>query len=37
MSKVYTKNIKHISLTDRPQRSIKNFLFYIANIENTWC
>jgi len=34
MSKVYTKNI---SLTDRRQRLIKNYLFYIANIEDTWC
>jgi len=34
MSKVYTQNI---SLTDRRQRLIKNSLFYIANIEETWC
>jgi len=38
MSKVYTKKInKHISLTDRLQRLIKNSLFYITNIEDTWC
>jgi len=34
MSKVYAQNI---SLTDRRQRLIKNSLFYIANIEETWC
>jgi len=38
MSKVYTKKInKNISLTDRRQTIIKNSLFYIANIEDTWC
>jgi len=38
MFKVYTKkNKKNISLTDRRQRLIKNYLFYIANIEDTWC
>jgi len=26
-----------ISLTDRRQRLITNSLFYIANIEDTWC
>jgi len=38
MSKIYTKTFyKNISLTDRRQRLIKNSLFYIANIEVTWC
>jgi len=38
MSKVYTKKIyKNISRTDRRQRLIKNSLFYVANIEDTWC
>jgi len=38
MSKVYSKKIsKNISLTDRHQRWIKNSIFYIANIEDTWC
>jgi len=38
MSKVYSKKcIKNISLTDRRQRWIKNSLFYIADIEDTWC
>jgi len=38
MSKVYTTKInKNISLTDRRQRLIKNSLFYIGNIEDTWC
>jgi len=37
MRKVYTKTFnKHISLTDRCQRLIKNSLFYIANIKDTW-
>jgi len=35
MSKVYTKNVTQI--TDRRQRLIKNSLFYITNIEDTWC
>jgi len=38
MSNVYTKKLnKNISLTDRRQKLIKNSLFYIANIEDTWC
>jgi len=38
VSKVYTKKFnKNISLTDRRQRWIKNYLFYIANIEDTRC
>jgi len=38
MSKVYPPKInKNISLTDRHQRLTKNSLFYIANIEDTWC
>jgi len=28
---------QNISLTDRRQRLMKNSLFYIANIEDTWC
>jgi len=37
MSKVYTKKVAKISLTDRRQRLIEKSLFYIANIEDTWC
>jgi len=35
MSQVYTKKV--LKLTDRRQRLIENSLFYIANIEDTWC
>jgi len=38
MSNVYTKTFnKNISLTDRRQRLIKKYSFYIVNIEDTWC
>jgi len=35
MSKVYTKKINKNILTGRRQRLIKNFLYYIANIEES--
>jgi len=38
MSKIYTKKLnKNIWITERRQRLIKNSLFYIAKIEDTWC